>query len=59
MAGDKAGPRLMRFEALDFVPRAERGEMAQLAEVSGTKDGSPLGTGFVRLTKALKTRRSP
>jgi len=52
MASAKAPPGVTRFEDLDFVPRAEGGDMAQLAEVSGAADGTPLGAGFVRLTKA-------
>ena len=52
MTSAKAPPRAVRFEDLDFVPRAEGGDMAQLAHVSGTAEGTPLGTGFARLTKA-------
>ena len=52
MAGEKAAPRLVRFEDLDFQPRFEQGEMAQLAEISGSKDGTTLGVGFARMTGA-------
>lgn len=48
MAG-KAAARLRRFEDLEFVPRFEHGETAQLAEICGAGDGTPLGAGLVRL----------
>lgn len=47
-----APPRLVRFRDLDFVPRFEHGDMAELAEVAGAGDGTELGVGFARLTKA-------
>jgi len=40
------------FIDLAFVPRAEGGDVAALAEISGTKEGTELGTGFARLSKA-------
>ena len=52
MTHAKAAPRVARFEDLEFVPRAEGGDMAQLAQVSGTADGTLLGCGFARMTKA-------
>jgi len=52
MTSAKAPPRVARFDDLEFVPRAEGGDMAQLAQVSGTVDGTPLGAGFGRLTNA-------
>lgn len=44
--------RAIAFTDLDFAPRFEHGDMAQLAEVCGTKDGTTLGVGFARLRKA-------
>ena len=52
MTSAKTPPRVARFDELAFVPRAEGGDMAQLAQVSGTEDGTPLGCGFARMTKA-------
>ncbi len=52
MTGEKAPPRRVRFEDLDFQPRFKHGDMAQLAEVAGTKDGTALGVGFARMTAA-------
>lgn len=40
------------FAGLSFTPRFEYGEMCQLAEVSGSKDGTNLGVGYARFTKA-------
>ena len=45
-------PKVVRFAELEFQPRFEHGEMAQLAEVSGTSLGSELGVGFARMTNA-------
>lgn len=45
-------PKVVRFADLAFQPRFEQGEMAQLAEVSGTAEGSELGVGFARMTSA-------
>lgn len=47
-----AGPRAVRFDDLTFAPRFAYGEQAAVAEVTGSGDGTPLGTGFARLTKA-------
>jgi ethanolamine utilization protein EutQ len=44
--------RLVPFAGLSFVPRAEGGDVAWLAEISGTKEGTELGTGLARLRKA-------
>ena len=52
MGKAKAGIRLAAFGELEFVPRFEYGEMAQLAEVCGERDGTELGTGWCRLTAA-------
>lgn len=50
--GTKAPPRVMRFADLQFVPRGEGGDMAALAEISGSKDGSALGSGLSVLSNA-------
>ena len=52
MADTKALPRLRRFEELEFVPRFEHGDMAQLAEICGAGDGTPLGVGMARMSGA-------
>ena len=49
---DRTQPRLVKFSDLDFVPRAEGGDMAQLAQICGTPDGTELGVGMGRLTNA-------
>ena len=48
----KSAPRVMKRSDANFVPRFEYGEMAQAAHLCGTEDGSKLGAGLVRLTKA-------
>ena len=48
----KSSVRLIPFEALEFSPRFEYGEMAQVAEVAGNGDGTELGTGWGRLSNA-------
>lgn len=48
----KAAARITRFDDLGLTPRFEYGHMAQVAEVSGTGDGTRLGTGFARFTHA-------
>lgn len=48
----KAAPVLRTFANLGFAPRFQYGAMAQVAEASGPGDGTPLGTGFVRLRDA-------
>jgi len=52
MANEKAALRVERFDELEFVPRFEYGEMAQMAETCGDKDGTELGTGWGRLENA-------
>lgn len=52
MSIDKSPLRVELFQSLKFVPRFEYGEMAEVAEICGSKDGTELGTGFVRLTNA-------
>lgn len=52
MSSQPSPPRAIAFSDLTFVPRAQDGNMAELAEICGEADGTPLGTGFCRLTKA-------
>jgi ethanolamine utilization protein EutQ len=42
----------MRFDDLEFAPRFEYGEMAQVAGVCGAEDGTRLGAGWGRMTNA-------
>lgn len=42
----------MRFEDLEFAPRFEYGEMAQVAGICGAEDGTQLGAGWGRMTNA-------
>ena len=46
-------PRVMEWAKSNFEPRFEHGDQAQAAHLCGTDDGSKLGAGFGRLTKAL------
>ncbi len=48
----KAEPRVMKWGNADFQPRFEYGDQAQAAHLCGEADGSALGAGLVRLTKA-------
>jgi len=52
MTNDKATTRLVRFDDLEFAPRFESGEMAQVAGVCGAEDGTELGAGWGRMTNA-------
>ena len=52
MGVTKSPPRVRRFEELEFVPRFEHGDMAQLAEICGGSDGTPLGVGMGRMSGA-------
>jgi hypothetical protein len=45
MASEKAPVRLQRFDALEFVPRFEYGEMAEVSGICGAEDGTELGIG--------------
>ncbi len=42
----------MSLDQLNFAPRFEYGEQAQVAPLCGADDGSKLGVGVVRLTNA-------
>jgi len=45
-------PRRISFGDLEFAPRFAHGDQAQIVEVTGTGDGTLLGTGFARFTNA-------
>lgn len=49
---EKSAPRVMSLSDAQFVPRFEYGNQAQVAQLCGANDGSKLGVGLVRLTKA-------
>ena len=44
--------RRIGFDDLTFAPRFAYGEQADVVEVTGTGDGTVLGTGFARFTNA-------
>jgi len=48
----RAAPRAVRFAELEFSPRFEYGEMAEVAGICGADDGTELGAGWGRLTNA-------
>lgn len=50
MAKSKA--RVTRLGELGYQPRFEYPEMAEVAEITGTGDGTVLGTGLVRMKDA-------
>lgn len=52
MNSQKSPVRVVRFEQLDFAARFEYGEMAEVAGVCGSDDGSELGTGWGRFSNA-------
>ena len=52
MTTGKAAPRRVRFADLEFAPRFEYGEMAEIAGISGSEDGSEFATGWGRLRNA-------
>lgn len=49
---DVAPVRAMPFTELAFSPRFAYGDQAQIAEITGTGEGTVLGTGFARFTDA-------
>lgn len=49
---EKDRPRLVSWSNADFVPRFEYGHMADIKEVTGSAQGTRLGTGFTRFTDA-------
>ena len=52
MAKSKSAPRLQRFDEIEFAPRFEYGDMAEVAGVCGVDDGTELGVGWGRLHNA-------
>ena len=48
----KAAPKRIAFEDVPFRPRAEGGDVAMLSVITGTPEGTELGTGFGRLKDA-------
>ena len=48
----KTAPKLTKMASLNFVPRFAYGDQAQIAEVSGSGDGTKLGTGLARFRHA-------
>lgn len=46
------GARRIGFGDLKFTPRFAYGEQAEVVEVTGTGDGTVLGTGFARFREA-------
>jgi len=48
----KTPPRLITGNDLIYHPRFAYGDQAQIAEISGTGDGTKLGTGFVAMSDA-------
>jgi len=52
MTTSKTAPRRVRFADLEFAPRFEYGEMAEIAGISGSEDGGEFATGWGRLRNA-------
>ena len=52
MTMEKSPPRAVRFDDLEFSPRFEYGDVAQVAGICGADDGSELGSGWGRLGNA-------
>jgi ethanolamine utilization protein EutQ len=52
MSDDKAAVRMERFRNLEFSPRFEYGEMAEVCGICGDEDGTELGVGWGRLNNA-------
>ena len=52
MTVEKSPVRLTRFEDLEFAPRFEYGDMAEVAGICGAEDGSELGVGWGRMHNA-------
>ena len=49
---DDGRARHIAFNELPFEPRFAYGEQAEVAVVTGSEDGTPLGSGFARFHKA-------
>jgi ethanolamine utilization protein EutQ len=52
MNTEKSPVRLQRFDELEFAPRFDYAEMADVAGVCGADDGTELGVGWGRLHAA-------
>ena len=52
MTDQKSPVRFTRFQDLEFSPRFEYGDMAEVAGVCGADDGSELGVGWGRMRDA-------
>ena len=52
MSTEKSAVRIVAFDDIEFAPRFEYGEMADVAGVCGADDGSELGVGWGRLHNA-------
>ena len=52
LMAEKAQARVMSLDQLEFTPRFEYGDQAQVAALVGAEDGSKLGVGLVRMTQA-------
>ncbi len=52
MTSRKSSLRVARLDDLEFAPRFEYGEMAQVAGICGDDDGTELGVGWGRLSDA-------
>lgn len=50
--GKPATARSIRFDQLGFAPRFEYGDQAAVSVVTGSGEGTVLGTGFGRFTNA-------
>lgn len=48
----KSPAQVKPFDDLTFAPRFAYGEMAEVTEITGTGQGTKLGTGFGRFTEA-------
>lgn len=46
-------PRKLSASGLNFAPRFAYGEMCEVAEITGSGDGTALGTGLARMTQAV------
>ena len=49
---ERTKPRRMALDDLAFAPRFAYGEQCEIAQATGSEDGTTLGTGFARFSKA-------
>ena len=52
ISANKSVVRVERFDGLEFTPRFEYGEMAEVSGICGAEDGTELGVGWGRLSNA-------